>query len=165
MAVSDEGLLLFGRMPSCQSGSPSTLPEFPHPLQAQAHPQKLGAHYAPADVPHEPSGPATQQVHSPAPCTSYVACQPHQQHAPTDGKHADGSAPVRGSEPTPEPNQLATLREKLVSAQDETRQHLAEPVAEMKALKVSKDEITTRLGLTRAEVNALLRAANSEPKP
>lgn len=35
----------------------------------------------------------------------------------------------------------------------------------MKALKVSKDEITTRLGLTRAEVNALLRAANSEPKP
>ena len=62
-------------------------------------------------------------------------------------------------------NKLATLREKLVNAQAETQQHLAEPVAEMKALKVSKDEIAARLGLTRAEVNALLRAANSEPKP
>lgn len=39
VAVSDEGLFLFGRMPSCQSGSPSTLPEFPHPLQVQVHAQ------------------------------------------------------------------------------------------------------------------------------
>ena len=57
---------------------------------------------------------------------------------------------------------LAALREKLVGTQAETQQHLAEPVAEMKALKVSKDEIAARLGLTRAEVNALLRAA--QPK-
>lgn len=57
---------------------------------------------------------------------------------------------------------LAALREKLVNAQAETQQHLAEPVAEMKALKVPKDEIAARLGLTRAEVNALLRAA--QPK-
>ena len=60
---------------------------------------------------------------------------------------------------------LATLREKLVTAQAETQQSLAAPVAEMKALKVSTDEIAARLGITRAEVNALLRAANSEPKP
>lgn len=46
-----------------------------------------------------------------------------------------------------------------MSAQAETQQHLAAPVAEMKALKVSKDEIAARLGITRAEVNALLRAA------
>lgn len=61
---------------------------------------------------------------------------------------------------------LATLREKLVSAQAETQQSLAEPVAEMKALKVSKDEIAARLGITRAEVNALLRisAENREPE-
>lgn len=57
---------------------------------------------------------------------------------------------------------LAALREKLVNAQAETQQSLAEPVAEMKALKVPKDEIAARLGLTRAEVNALLRAA--QPK-
>lgn len=54
---------------------------------------------------------------------------------------------------------LATLREKLVTAQAETQQSLAAPVAEMKALKVSTDEIAARLGITRAEVNALLRAA------
>lgn len=56
-------------------------------------------------------------------------------------------------------NALATLREKLVGAQAETQQSLAEPVAEMKALKVSKDEIAARLGITRAEVNALLRVS------
>lgn len=56
-------------------------------------------------------------------------------------------------------NKLTALREKLVSAQAETQQSLAAPVAEMKALKVSKDEIAARLGLNRAEVNALLRAA------
>lgn len=56
-------------------------------------------------------------------------------------------------------NKLTALREKLVNAQAETQQSLAEPVAEMKALKVSKDEIAARLGITRAEVNALLRAA------
>lgn len=64
-------------------------------------------------------------------------------------------------------NKLTTLREKLVNAQAETQQSLAEPVAEMKALKVSKDEIAARLGLTRAEVNALLRistTANAEPE-
>lgn len=60
-------------------------------------------------------------------------------------------------------NKLAALREKLVSAQAETQQSLAAPVAEMKALKVSKDEIAARLGITRAEVNALLRAA-AEPE-
>lgn len=62
-------------------------------------------------------------------------------------------------------NKLTALREKLVSAQAETQQHLAAPVAEMKALKVSKDEIAARLGITRAEVNALLRIsakANTE---
>lgn len=58
-------------------------------------------------------------------------------------------------------NKLAALREKLVSAQAETQQHLAAPVAEMKALKVSKDEIAARLGLTRAEVNALLRISTT----
>lgn len=57
---------------------------------------------------------------------------------------------------------LATLREKLASARVETQQSLAAPVTEMKALKVSKDEIAARLGLTRSEVNALLRAA--QPK-
>lgn len=60
-------------------------------------------------------------------------------------------------------NKLTALREKLVGAQAETQQSLAEPVAEMKALKVSKDEIAARLGITRAEVNALLRAA-AEPE-
>ena len=61
---------------------------------------------------------------------------------------------------------LATLREKLMTAQAETQQSLAAPVAEMKALRVSKDEIAARLGITRAEVNALLRisAANAEPE-
>lgn len=54
-------------------------------------------------------------------------------------------------------NALATLREKLVNAQAETQQSLAEPVAEMKALKVSKDEIAARLGLPRTEINAMLR--------
>lgn len=64
-------------------------------------------------------------------------------------------------------NALATLSEKLVSAQAETQQSLAVPVAEMKALKVSKDEIAARLGITRAEVNALLRVsakADAEPE-
>lgn len=63
-------------------------------------------------------------------------------------------------------NKITALREKLVNAQAETQQSLAEPVAEMKALKVSKDEIAARLGLTRAEVNALLRisAAKAEPE-
>lgn len=56
-------------------------------------------------------------------------------------------------------NKLTALREKLVNAQAETQQSLAAPVAEMDALKVSKDEIAARLGLNRAEVNALLRAA------
>lgn len=61
---------------------------------------------------------------------------------------------------------LAALREKLASARVETQQHLAAPVAEMKALKVSTDEIAARLGITRAEVNALLRisAAKAEPE-
>lgn len=54
-------------------------------------------------------------------------------------------------------NKLTALREKLVSAQAETQQSLAAPVAEMKALKVSTDEIAARLGITRAEVNGLLR--------
>ena len=63
-------------------------------------------------------------------------------------------------------NKLTALREKLVAAQAETQQSLAAPVAEMKMLKVSKDEIAARLGLTRAEVNALLRisAAKAEPE-
>lgn len=64
-------------------------------------------------------------------------------------------------------NKLTALREKLVSAQAETQQSLAAPVTEMKALKVSKDEIAARLGLTRAEVNALLRistTAKAEPE-
>lgn len=64
-------------------------------------------------------------------------------------------------------NKLAALREKLASARVETQQHLAAPVAEMKALKVSKDEIAARLGITRAEVNALLRIsakADAEPE-
>lgn len=60
---------------------------------------------------------------------------------------------------------LATLREKLVTAQAETQQSLAAPVAEMKALKVSTDEIAARLGITRAEVNALLRAAAAKTEP
>lgn len=58
-------------------------------------------------------------------------------------------------------NKLTALREKLVNAQAETQQSLAAPVAEMKALKVSKDEIAARLGLTRAEVNALLRTSTT----
>lgn len=64
-------------------------------------------------------------------------------------------------------NKLTALREKLVSAQAETQQSLAAPVAEMKALKVSKDEIAARLGITRTEVNALLRAAaaNADAEP
>ena len=62
-------------------------------------------------------------------------------------------------------NKLTALREKLVSAQAETQQHLAAPVAEMKALKVSTDEIAARLGITRAEVNALLRAATAKAEP
>lgn len=64
-------------------------------------------------------------------------------------------------------NKLAALREKLASARVETQQHFAAPVAEMKALKVSKDEIAARLGITRAEVNALLRIsakADAEPE-
>ena len=64
-------------------------------------------------------------------------------------------------------NKLTALREKLVSAQAETQQSLAAPVADMKALKVSKDEIAARLGITRTEVNALLRAAaaNADAEP
>lgn len=62
-------------------------------------------------------------------------------------------------------NKLTALREKLVGAQAETQQSLAEPVAEMKALKVSTDEIAARLGITRAEVNALLRAAAAKAEP
>ena len=64
-------------------------------------------------------------------------------------------------------NKLTALREKLVSARDETDQNLAAPVAEMKELRVSKDEIAARLGITRAEVNALLRAAaaNADAEP
>lgn len=62
-------------------------------------------------------------------------------------------------------NKLTALREKLVGAQAETQQSLAEPVAEMKALRVSTDEIAARLGLTRAEVNALLRAAAAKAEP
>lgn len=64
-------------------------------------------------------------------------------------------------------NKLTALREKLVSARDETDQNLAAPVAEMKALKVSKDEIAARLGITRAEVNSLLRisAAKADAEP
>lgn len=58
-------------------------------------------------------------------------------------------------------NKLTALREKLVSAQAETQQSLAAPVADMKALKVSKDEIAARLGLTRTEVNALLRISTT----
>lgn len=64
-------------------------------------------------------------------------------------------------------NKLTALREKLVNAQAETQQSLAAPVAEMDALKVSKDEIAARLGITRAEVNALLRVsakADAEPE-
>ena len=53
---------------------------------------------------------------------------------------------------------LTALREKFAFARVETQQSLAEPVAEMKALKVPTDEIAARLGLTRAEVNALLRS-------
>lgn len=60
---------------------------------------------------------------------------------------------------------LATLREKLVTAQAETQQSLAAPVAEMKTLKVSTDEIAARLGITRAEVNSLLRAAAAKTEP
>ena len=64
-------------------------------------------------------------------------------------------------------NALAKLREKLATARVETQQSLAEPVAEMKALKVSTNEIAARLGLTRAEVNALLRisAAKADAEP
>lgn len=62
-------------------------------------------------------------------------------------------------------NKLTALREKLVGAQAETQQSLAAPVAEMKALRVSTDEIAARLGLTRAEVNALLRAAAAKAEP
>lgn len=65
-------------------------------------------------------------------------------------------------------NKITALREKLVNAQAETQQSLAAPVAEMDALKVSKDEIAARLGITRAEVNALLRIsvakADAEPE-
>ena len=34
----------------------------------------------------------------------------------------------------------------------------------MKALKISKDELAARLGLTRAEVNALLRISTAKPE-
>lgn len=53
--------------------------------------------------------------------------------------------------------ELEALRAKREEAREEARRVLSAPVAEMKALKVSKDEIAARLGLTRAEVNALLR--------
>ena len=52
---------------------------------------------------------------------------------------------------------LAALRNRLATARAETLQSLAAPVTDMKALKVSTDEIAARLGLTRREVNALLR--------
>lgn len=55
--------------------------------------------------------------------------------------------------------ELEALRAKREEAREEARRVLSAPVAEMKALKVSKDEIAARLGITRAEVNALLRAA------
>ena len=48
-----------------------------------------------------------------------------------------------------------------MSAKAETQQSLAAPIAEMKALKVSKDEIAARLGVTRTEVNALLRISTA----
>ena len=53
--------------------------------------------------------------------------------------------------------ELEALRAKREEAREEARRVLSAPVAEMKALKISKDEIAARLGLTRAEVNALLR--------
>lgn len=55
--------------------------------------------------------------------------------------------------------ELEALRAKRAEAREEARRVLSAPVAEMKALKVSKDEIAARLGLTRAEVNALLRVS------
>ncbi|WP_315295648.1 hypothetical protein [Rothia mucilaginosa] len=78
---------------------------------------------------------------------------------------ADSPAAKLKAEIKDRENALATLREKLVSAQAETQQSLAEPVAEMKALKVSKDEIAARLGITRAEVNALLRISATKAEP
>ena len=53
--------------------------------------------------------------------------------------------------------ELEALRAKREEGREEARRVLSAPVAEMKALKISKDEIAARLGLTRAEVNALLR--------
>lgn len=55
--------------------------------------------------------------------------------------------------------ELEALRAKRAEAREEARRVLSAPVAEMKALKVSKDEIAARLGLARAEVNALLRVS------
>ena len=63
--------------------------------------------------------------------------------------------------------ELEALRAKREEAREEARRVLSAPVAEMKALKVSKDEIAARLGITRAEVNALLRVsakADAEPE-
>lgn len=61
--------------------------------------------------------------------------------------------------------ELEALRAKREEARKEAQRVLSAPVAEMKALKVSKDEIAARLGLTRAEVNALLRAATAKAEP
>ena len=62
--------------------------------------------------------------------------------------------------------ELEALRAKRKEAHEEARRVLSAPVAEMKALKISKDEIAARLGITRAEVNALLRisAAKADPE-
>ena len=61
--------------------------------------------------------------------------------------------------------ELEALRAKRKEAHEEARRVLSAPVAEMKALKISKDEIAARLGLTRAEVNALLRISTAKAEP
>lgn len=61
--------------------------------------------------------------------------------------------------------ELEALRAKREEAREEARRVLSAPVAEMKALKVSKDEIAARLGITRAEVNALLRISATKAEP
>lgn len=61
--------------------------------------------------------------------------------------------------------ELEALRAKRKEAHEEARRVLSAPVAEMKALKISKDEIAARLGITRAEVNALLRISTAKAEP
>ena len=61
--------------------------------------------------------------------------------------------------------ELEALRAKRKEAHEEARRVLSAPVAEMKTLKISKDEIAARLGLTRAEVNALLRISTAKAEP